>query len=44
SPKRYMRQLKGEHLIYYLNDQYAASYAYQAISYAPSVSTNNNNY
>ncbi|EJG9885015.1 phage tail protein [Campylobacter coli] len=44
SPKLYMRQLKGEHLIYYLNDQYAASYAYQAISYAPSVSTNNNNY
>ncbi|HED1090795.1 TPA: phage tail protein [Campylobacter coli] len=39
-----MRQLKGEHLIYYLNDQYAASYAYQAISYAPSGSTNNNNY
>ncbi|EAC1561717.1 phage tail protein [Campylobacter coli] len=38
------RQLKGEHLIYYLNDQYAASYAYQAISYAPSGSTNNNNY
>ncbi|EKJ2091337.1 phage tail protein [Campylobacter coli] len=37
-------QLKGEHLIYYLNDQYAASYAYQAISYAPSTSTNNNNY
>ncbi|KRS43286.1 phage tail protein [Campylobacter coli] len=38
-------QLKGEHLIYYLNDQYAASYAYQAISYAPSSgSTNNNNY
>ncbi|EHJ4376751.1 phage tail protein [Campylobacter coli] len=37
-------QLKGEHLIYYLNDQYAASYAYQAISYAPSGSTNNNNY
>ncbi|EKP7037213.1 phage tail protein [Campylobacter coli] len=37
-------QLKGEHLIYYLNDQYAASYAYQAISYAPSNSTNNNNY
>ncbi|ECK2739657.1 phage tail protein [Campylobacter coli] len=37
-------QLKGEHLIYYLNDQYAASYAYQAISYAPSDSTNNNNY
>ncbi|EGK8223813.1 phage tail protein [Campylobacter coli] len=37
-------QLKGEHLIYYLNDQYAASYAYQAISYAPSKSTNNNNY
>ncbi|EAL1725271.1 phage tail protein [Campylobacter coli] len=39
-----VRQLKGEHLIYYLNDQYAASYAHQAISYAPSVSTNNNNY
>ncbi|EAL6700304.1 phage tail protein, partial [Campylobacter coli] len=37
-------QLKGEHLIYYLNDQYATSYAYQAISYAPSNSTNNNNY
>ncbi|ELB3549729.1 phage tail protein [Campylobacter coli] len=37
-------QLKGEHLIYYLNDQYAASYAYQAISYAPSKTTNNNNY
>ncbi|EAJ3749192.1 phage tail protein [Campylobacter coli] len=37
-------QLKGEHLIYYLNDQYAASYAYQTISYAPSDSTNNNNY
>ncbi|ENJ2591548.1 phage tail protein [Campylobacter coli] len=37
-------QLKGEHLIYYLNDQYAASYAYQAISYAPSRPTNNNNY
>ncbi|ENG9384438.1 phage tail protein [Campylobacter coli] len=37
-------QLKGEHLIYYLNDQYAASYAHQAISYAPSGSTNNNNY
>ncbi|EKQ8006799.1 phage tail protein [Campylobacter coli] len=37
-------QLKGEHLIYYLNDQYAASYAYQAISYAPSKPTNNNNY
>ncbi|EAI1086278.1 phage tail protein [Campylobacter coli] len=36
--------LKGEHLIYYLNDQYAASYAYQAISYVPSGSTNNNNY
>ncbi|EAK5934041.1 phage tail protein [Campylobacter coli] len=36
--------LKREHLIYYLNDQYAASYAYQAISYAPSGSTNNNNY
>lgn len=39
-----LHQLKGEHLIYYLNDQYAASYAYQAISYAPSGSTNNNNY
>ncbi|EKA1185297.1 phage tail protein [Campylobacter coli] len=39
-----IRQLKGEHLIYYLNDQYAASYAYQAISYVPSGSTNNNNY
>ncbi|ECO2262523.1 phage tail protein, partial [Campylobacter coli] len=38
------RQFKGEHLIYYLNDQYAASCAYQAISYAPSSSTNNNNY
>ncbi|EDJ9560463.1 phage tail protein [Campylobacter coli] len=37
-------QLKGEHLIYYLNDQYAASYAYQAISYGPSKTTNNNNY
>ncbi|EQA5301462.1 phage tail protein [Campylobacter coli] len=37
-------QLKGEHLIYYLNDQYAASYAYQAISYASSKATNNNNY
>ncbi|EHT8304052.1 phage tail protein [Campylobacter coli] len=36
--------LKGEHLIYYLNDQYAASYAYQAISYGQSSSTNNNNY
>ncbi|EJA2920568.1 phage tail protein [Campylobacter coli] len=36
--------LEKEHLIYYLNDQYAASYAYQAISYAPSGSTNNNNY
>ncbi|EPX1478921.1 phage tail protein [Campylobacter coli] len=39
-----IRRIKGEHLIYYLNDQYAASYAYQAISYAPSSSTNNNNY
>ncbi|EAL2227544.1 phage tail protein [Campylobacter coli] len=38
------RYLEKEHLIYYLNDQYAASYAYQAISYAPSGSTNNNNY
>ncbi|WP_173940113.1 phage tail protein [Campylobacter coli] len=38
------RQFKGEHLIYYLNDQYAASCAYQAISYAPPSSTNNNNY
>ncbi|EKK7597812.1 phage tail protein [Campylobacter coli] len=38
-------QLKGEHLIYYLNDQYAASYAYQPISYYdPSKTTNNNNY
>ncbi|EMX3650706.1 phage tail protein [Campylobacter coli] len=37
-------QLKGGHLIYYLNDQYAASYAYEAISYAPSKTTNNNNY
>ncbi|HAA1994427.1 TPA_asm: phage tail protein [Campylobacter coli] len=44
APHRLTTQLKGEHLIYYLNDQYAASYAYQAISYAPSVSTNNNNY
>ncbi|ECL2759192.1 phage tail protein [Campylobacter coli] len=43
-PNYSMSQLKGEHLIYYLNDQYAASYAYQAISYAPSGSTNNNNY
>ncbi|EGN1065349.1 phage tail protein [Campylobacter coli] len=39
-----VRQIKGEHLIYYLNDQYAASYAHQAISHAPSISTNNNNY
>ncbi|EEL0659833.1 phage tail protein [Campylobacter coli] len=39
-----VRQIKGEHLIYYLNDQYAASYAHQAISNAPSISTNNNNY
>lgn len=44
APGYYIHQLKGEHLIYYLNDQYAASYAYQAISYAPSGSTNNNNY
>ncbi|HEF9424699.1 TPA: phage tail protein [Campylobacter coli] len=44
TPNYSIRQLKGEHLIYYLNDQYAASYAYQAISYAPSGSTNNNNY
>ncbi|EIE6707899.1 phage tail protein [Campylobacter coli] len=44
APIHPMPQLKGEHLIYYLNDQYAASYAYQAISYAPSGSTNNNNY
>ncbi|EHD5636146.1 phage tail protein [Campylobacter coli] len=44
-PNNYsISQLKGEHLIYYLNDQYAASYAYQAISYVPSGSTNNNNY
>ncbi|EAL4630258.1 phage tail protein [Campylobacter coli] len=44
APHYMTRQLKEEHLIYYLNDQYAASYAYQAISYAPSGSTNNNNY
>lgn len=44
APNYFTSQLKGEHLIYYLNDQYAASYAYQAISYAPSGSTNNNNY
>ncbi|ENP7570574.1 phage tail protein [Campylobacter coli] len=44
APNNYIHQLEGEHLIYYLNDQYAASYAYQAISYAPSGSTNNNNY
>ncbi|MGN5494006.1 phage tail protein [Campylobacter coli] len=44
APNYSIYQLKGEHLIYYLNDQYAASYAYQAISYAPSGSTNNNNY
>ncbi|EAJ8720968.1 phage tail protein [Campylobacter coli] len=44
APNISISQLKGEHLIYYLNDQYAASYAYQAISYAPSGSTNNNNY
>ncbi|WP_072228913.1 phage tail protein [Campylobacter coli] len=46
APNHFISQLKGEHLIYYLNDQYAASYAYQAISYAPSPSgsTNNNNY
>lgn len=44
APKHSISQLKGEHLIYYLNDQYAASYAYQAISYVPSGSTNNNNY
>ncbi|EAH8791739.1 phage tail protein [Campylobacter jejuni] len=37
-------RLQGEHLIYYLNDQYAASFAYQAISYAPPRVTNNNNY
>ncbi|EAI6368487.1 phage tail protein [Campylobacter coli] len=43
APHNFIRQLKGEHLIYYLNDQYAASYAYQAISYAPSGSTTNNN-
>ncbi|EPQ9678118.1 phage tail protein, partial [Campylobacter coli] len=36
APNYSISQLKGEHLIYYLNDQYAASYAYQAISYAPS--------
>ncbi|EAI3432621.1 phage tail protein [Campylobacter coli] len=44
APNYSISQLKGEHLIYYLNDQYAASYAYQAISYAPPGSTNNNNY
>ncbi|EAL2487388.1 phage tail protein [Campylobacter coli] len=44
APHYSIRQLKGEHLIYYLNDQYAASCAYQAISYAPPSSTNNNNY
>ncbi|EOH2556505.1 phage tail protein [Campylobacter coli] len=44
APNYSISQLKGEHLIYYLNDQYAASYAYQAISYVPSSSTNNNNY
>ncbi|EAL8417534.1 phage tail protein [Campylobacter coli] len=36
--------LEKQHLIYYLNDQYAASYEYQVISHAPSGSTNNNNY
>ncbi|EGK7562236.1 phage tail protein [Campylobacter coli] len=44
APNSITRQLKGEHLIYYLNDQYAASCAYHAISYAPPSSTNNNNY
>lgn len=44
APNYSISQLKGEHLIYYLNDQYAASYAHQAISHAPSISTNNNNY
>ncbi|EAM0465755.1 phage tail protein [Campylobacter coli] len=44
APKHSIYQLEGEHLIYYLNDQYVASYAYQAISYAPPSSTNNNNY
>ncbi|EPD3725036.1 phage tail protein [Campylobacter coli] len=44
APNYSISKLKGEHLIYYLNDQYAASYAYQAISYVPSGSTNNNNY
>lgn len=44
APNYSISELKGEHLIYYLNDQYAASYAYQAISYVPSGSTNNNNY
>ncbi|HAA2017800.1 TPA_asm: phage tail protein [Campylobacter coli] len=43
-PGNFLHQLKGEHLIYYLNDQYAASYAYQAFSYVPSGSINNNNY
>ncbi|EJL7900646.1 phage tail protein [Campylobacter coli] len=48
----FAHQLKGEHLIYYLNDQYAASCAYQAFFYAPDPGpipnvprpTNNNNY
>ncbi|EGT0748249.1 phage tail protein [Campylobacter coli] len=43
-PGAISQRVEREHLIYYLNDQYAASYQYQAISYAPSGSTNNNNY
>ncbi|EGT1673816.1 phage tail protein [Campylobacter coli] len=44
APDYRIRQLKGEHLIYYLNDQYAASYAYETISYGLLAPTNNNNY
>ncbi|HEE9078046.1 TPA: phage tail protein [Campylobacter coli] len=44
APGYHTYRLKEEHLICYLNDQYAASCAYQAISYAPPSSTNNNNY
>ncbi|EAL7456285.1 phage tail protein [Campylobacter coli] len=44
SSNQYITRLIGEHLIYYLNDQYAASHAYKEISYVPSDSTNNNNY
>ncbi|HBK6297717.1 TPA: phage tail protein [Campylobacter jejuni] len=39
-----MIKLEGDHLIYYLNEQYVGSYAYKAISYAPPSATNNNNY